>query len=209
MELTPSKLSRAHSSLVIDASVLINILGTGCPAAVLKCLCRVFAIDEIALREVNIDPSTRRSSEDILATLQSLGLLEVIRMGDDAYDRFLGFTAAQPPDDLDDGEAATLAHAACGEYVAVIDERKATRIASVHIPRTTILNSIDLLAAPEMLHQLGKDKLSDVIYRALRDARMRVPARVRHWIADLLGNPRAQECPSLGGCSPIRPERTS
>ncbi len=207
MDLTPSKLSRAHTRLVIDASVLINILGTGCPVDVLECLCRVFSIDEIALREVDIDPSTRGSSEDILATLQRKGLLEVIRMGDEAYDRFLGFTAAQPPDDLDDGEAATLAHAACGQYVAVIDERKATRIANLHIPEIPVLNSIDLLAAPELLNQLGKDKVSDVIYRALRDARMRVPPRVRRWIADLLGNIRAQECPSLGICSGIRAER--
>jgi len=189
--------------------VLINILGTGCPVDVLECLCRVFSIDEIALREVDIDPSTRGSSEDILATLQRQGLLEVIGMGDEAYDRFLGFTAAQPPDDLDDGEAATLAHAACGQYVAVIDERKATRIANLHIPEIPVLNSIDLLAAPELLNQLGKDKVSDVIYRALRDARMRVPPRVRRWIADLLGNIRAQECPSLGFCSGIRAERTT
>jgi len=208
MDLTPSKLSRAHTRLVIDASVLINILGTGCPADVLECLCRVFLIDEIALREVDIDPSTRRSSKDILATLRRQGLLEVIRMDDDVYDRFLGFTAAQPPDDLDDGEAATLAHAACGEYVAVVDERKATRIASAHIPEIQVLNSIDLLAAPELLNKLGNEKMSDLIYRALRDARMRVPPRVRHWIADLLGNIRAQECPSLGYCSASRPERT-
>lgn len=207
MESTPSKLSKTHTRLIIDASVLINILGTGCPATICQCLRRVFAIDEITLREVDIDPSTGGRSEEILAALQRQDLLEVIRMSDEAYDRFLRFTAAQPPDDLDDGEAATLAHAACEPYVGVIDERKATRIASIHIPQIPILNSIDLLAAPELLHRLGKDKLSDVIYRALRDARMRVPPSVRHWIADLLGSARAQECPSLGHCSTIRPER--
>jgi len=207
MELTPSKLSNVHTRLVIDASVLINILGTGCPATVFQCLCRMFAIDEITLREVDIDPSTRKSSEEVLAELQEQGLLHVIQMGDDAYDRFLGFTGAEPPNDLDDGEAATLAHAACGQFVAVIDERKASRIAGINIPPIPVLNSIDLLAAPELLDQLGRDELSDVIYRALRDARMRVPRNVRQWISDLLGSRRAEECVSLGCCAAIRPER--
>lgn len=204
--MTPSKLNSSHTRLIVDASVLINILGTGCPGAILKCLCRVFAIDEIALREVGIDPSTRRSSEEILATLQNQGLLEVIRMGYEEFDHFFRFTAANPPDDLDDGEATTLAHAACGQYVAVIDERKATRIASIHVPEIQVLNSIDLLAAPELLNQLGKDRMSDAVYRALRDARMRVPLGVRQWVADLLGHIRARECPSLGYCPGIRPD---
>ncbi len=198
MELTPSTLSNSHTRLIVDASVLINILGTGCPLVVFECLARVFAIDEITVREVGIDPSTRRSSQEILATLQQRGMLKVIRMTDDVYERFLGFAAAQPPNDLDDGEAATLAHAASGQYVAVIDERKASRIASLHIPEIKTLNSIDLLAAPELLGRLGRDKVSEGIYRALRDARMRVPPRMRQWVADLLGSTRAHECPSLG-----------
>lgn len=207
MELTPSTLSNAHNRLIVDASVLINILGTGCPVDVFECLAWVFAIDEIAVREVGIDPSTRRSSQDILATLKARGLLKVIRMTEDEYESFLGFTVAQPPNDLDDGEAATLAHAAGGQYVAVIDERKASRIANLHIPEIKPLNSVDLLAAPELLGLFGRDKLSEAIYRALRDARMRVPPRMRQWVADLLGSTRAHECPSLGCGFVIRSER--
>ena len=207
MELTPSNLSNAHARLIVDASVLINILGTGCPVAVFECLARVFAIDEITVQEVGIDPSTRRSSQEILATLQQRGMLKVIRMADDVYERFLGFTAAEPPNDLDDGEAATLAHAASDHYVAVIDERKASRIAGLHIPEIKTLNSIDLLAAPEVLRRIGRDNLSEAIYRALRDARMRVPLRMRQWVADLLGSTRVHECPSLGSGFVIRSER--
>jgi hypothetical protein len=186
---------------VIDASVLINVLGTGCPNVIFQVLQRAFFIDEITIREVNVNPATRKSAKELLARLQSDGLLQVISMDGETYDRFISFTGAQPPDDLDDGEAATLAHAACGEYGAVIDERKAFRIASAHIPKIEILTSVDLLAAPELLQKLGRNGLSEAIYLALRDARMRVPPFARKWIADLLGDTRAQECPSLGPLS--------
>lgn len=197
-DLTPSKLISAHKKLVINASVLINILGTGCPDVIFQGLKRAFFIDEITLREVNVNPSTGGSSEKVLTQLRSHGLLQVIRMGDEAYERFISFTGAQPPDDLDDGEAATLAQAAGGTYAVVIDERKATRIADAHIPDIPLLTSVDLLAAPEVLQQLGRDELSNVIYLALRDARMRVRPSARKWIAELLGESRAQGCPSLG-----------
>lgn len=197
MELTPSKLNETHTRLVIDASVLINVLGTGCPAQVLQCLCRVFAIDQITLNEVDTDPATRKSSKEILDSLKSQGLLEVVQMDNEAYERFLSFTSASSPDDLDDGEAATLSHAAQGVYVAVIDERKAIRIASIHTPAIPVLHSIDLLAAPEILNQLGRDRSANIIYMALRNARMRIPSDVRQWITTLLGDVRAQECPGL------------
>jgi hypothetical protein len=201
--LTPSKLSSVHRRLVIDASVLINLLGTRSPAIVLRTLRRIFVIDEITLREVTLDPATRRSAQDVLTQLQAERLLEVIHMGSEAYDQFIEFTGAQPPDDLDDGEAAVLAQAAFGNCVAVIDERKATRIARQQLPNLIILNSIDLLAAPQLLHELGRDRVSDAIYLALRDARMRVPRNVRPWIATLLGYDRVQDCPTLG---PFHPE---
>ncbi|MGB7546463.1 MAG: hypothetical protein WBM14_01830 [Terracidiphilus sp.] len=203
MGLTPSKLSSAHKSLILDASVLINILGTGCPDVILRAMRRVVTVDEITLREVNIDPATGQGAEKVLAQLQSCSLLKIIRMGDQAYAQFIGLTGAQPPDDLDDGEAATLAQAACSNYVAVIDERKATRISSSTFPKMPLLNSIDLLAAPELIDELGRDGLSDLIYLALRDSRMRVPPNARPWVMNLLGDKRAQDCPSLG-CSPLR-----
>jgi len=197
-DLTPSKLTSSHRRLVIDASVLINILGTGCPDVIFQSLRRAFFIDEITLREVSVNPATGGSPKEVLAQLQAHGLLQVIHMDDLAYERFIGFTGAHSPDDLDDGEAATLAQAACGKYVAVIDERKAIRIASLLIPNISLLNSIDLLAAQDLLQLLGTDGVSTVVHLALRNARMRVPPSARKWISDLLGEKRAQECPSLG-----------
>lgn len=198
IDLTPSRLCAAHNKLILDASVLINILGTGSPDAILKAVNRVVAVDEIALREVTINPFTREDPAELLIQLQNKGLIVVERMDKDAYNLFIGLTGAEPPDDLDDGEAATLAQAAHKGYVAVIDEKKATRVAGVVFPEAVLLNSLDLLASPEMLQQSGRDELADIIYLALRNARMRVPSSQLSWIVNLLGVGRAQECPSLG-----------
>lgn len=103
-----------------------------------------------------------------------------------------------PPDDLDDGEAATLAQAAFGNYVAVIDERKAVRVSGIQFPELELLNSLDLLTSQELLEQNGRDAIVDFVHLALRNARMRVPPSERPWIVNLLGDDRARECPSLG-----------
>jgi predicted nucleic acid-binding protein len=195
--LTPSKLNAGHNKLVLDASVLINILGTGSPDAVLRAMNRAVLVDEVALREVTIDPFTGKSPDNLLVRLRTNSLIEVISMDADAYNLFIGLTGAEPPDDLDDGEAATLAQAAHKKYVAVIDEKKATRIAGVHYPEVVLLNSLDLLAAPELLRQCGRDGLADIVYHALRNARMRVPSCQQAWIVNLLGDERAQQCSSL------------
>jgi predicted nucleic acid-binding protein len=137
--LTPSRLHSAHERLVLDASVLINILGTGRSDIILQVLNRIVMVDEIALREVTIDPFSGKSSGAVLSDLRQSGLIEVISMGNEAYEMFISLTGGDPPDDLDDGEAATLAQAAFGNYVAVIDERKAIRVSGIQFPELELL----------------------------------------------------------------------
>ena len=196
--MTPSNLCPAHDNLILDASVLINVLGTGRPELVLQALSRRMLMDEVALREVTVDPFTGKSPAALLDHLRSSGLIEVISMDEAAYEFFIGFTGADPPDDLDDGEAATLAQAACHGFVAVIDEKKATRIAGVSDPQVEILTSMDILTAPEMLLQHGQETLLELLFLALRNARMRVPHNSLSWVIDALGRSRVEECPSLG-----------
>jgi hypothetical protein len=192
--LTPSRLNDAHRRLVIDASVLINLLGTRVPGPIFSALGRIFAIDEVTLAEVNIDPATQGSARRAIEELQAHGLLTILN--DSTYEQFLSFTGAEAPNDLDDGEAATLAHACSNAFVAVIDERKATRVALSCEPPLTVLNSLDLLAAHELTARLGSTAVADALFFAIRDAKMRVPREGREWTVTILGN-RAQECPAL------------
>jgi predicted nucleic acid-binding protein len=196
-DLTPSNLTRAHQDLMVDASVLINILGTGRSEIILRALDRTVKIDEIALGEVTIDPFTMKSPTVILGNLREMNLIETVSLSKDAYEIFIGLTGSDPPDDLGDGESATLAQAVSCKCTAVIDERKATRIAKTQFPNVVLLNSLDLLAAPEMFETHQREMVAEVIYQALRNARMRVRQTERAWIVALLGNDRASECPSL------------
>lgn len=198
LNLTPSRLNGDHKKLVLDASVLINLLGTGLSDVLLKSLNRVIVVDEVALREVTIDPFSRKDPTEVLNSLRQNGLIEVIRMSRETYALFIDLTGGDPPDDLDDGEAATLAQAALGDCVAVIDEKKATRVAGANFPNVTVLNSLDLLTSSELLKHNGRDGVAEFVYLALRNARMRVAPSERQWIFDLLGDDRARECPSLG-----------
>ena len=129
MILNPSRLSSEHSVLVIDASVVINLLGTGKPADLLGMLNRRVNIDELALNEVTSDPLNKLPGRDAVEALLRSGLISSGRLSALAFEVFLELTGATPPDDLGDGEAATIAQSFDIGAVPVIDERKATRIA--------------------------------------------------------------------------------
>ena len=197
--MNPSRLESSHQKLVLDASVLINLLGTGQPDLILRSLKRTVVVDETVVREVALDPCTRKPSAHLLKTLTTSGLLRVVKMDAEVYDIFLSLTGADPPDDLDDGEAATLAQSFRNGGFAVIDEKKACRVAAIHRPDVLLLDTIDVLASQDLIGELGLSAIAEAIYLALRNARMRVPLHKRAWVVDLIGEARSRECVSLGG----------
>lgn len=196
MVTNPSNLRNHQSVLVLDASVAINLLGTGQAPRVLQALGRTIMMDEHAIKEIMFDPSNGASGEHAIAALAAANLIKRHRLAADAYDLFLEFTGAIPPDDLGDGEAATIAVATYGHAVPVIDERKARRIVTTRSPDSPVLHTIDLLACPAVLNAFAHE-IGDIVYGALRHARMRVPEECRKWVLSVVGLERAKECPSL------------
>jgi predicted nucleic acid-binding protein len=194
----PSRLSDDQEVLVIDASVAINLLGTGRPAEVFRMLNRKVLIDERALEEVTIDPFTKLPGRGSMETLVGLGVISPIRLSAPAFEVFLDLTGASPPDDLGDGEAATIAQAFDLGAVPVIDERKATRIFLSLRPKHPILHTIDILTYSALADAFSRQELDVLIYAALRHARMRVPISCRDWVCDAVGTERAKNCPRLG-----------
>ena len=193
----PSNLRDNHSVLVLDASVAINLLGTGQAALLLQALGRTIIMDELAIKEIIFDPSNRGSGERAIAALVAAGLITRTRLSMHAYDLFLELTGATPPDDLGDGEAATIATAMYSHAIPVIDERKARRIVAARTPSTAVLHSIDLLACPAVVKSCDAHQLGEIVYAALRNARMRVPDGCRMWVLGVVGLERAKHCPSL------------
>src|ERR1035438_9110961 len=71
----PSRLNSDHHVLVIDASVAINLLGTGRPADLLRMLNRRVLIDELALKEVTSDPFSKLPGREAIEALIRSGLI--------------------------------------------------------------------------------------------------------------------------------------
>ena len=88
-------------------------------------------------------------------------------------------------------------------YVAVVDERKATRIAAQRSPVIEILNSVDLIAAPELLSSWDFDRLAEALYLAARDARMRVHGNIENGLERDRPRPVYRMFQSAV-CSPLR-----
>lgn len=102
------------------------------------------------------------------------------------YDKFLAYTGESPPNDLDDGEAATLACAAA-RGSAAIDDRKATRIAAETVPHVEVYCSMDIMSAEPVVLALSLSQLRLAFLDALKYSRMHIPKNWRHWVHELIG----------------------
>lgn len=184
------------SGVVLDASVVLNILGSDRAETILGALPGRRIVVEVTSREITRDPVKPENTGDPLASLIDAGLLERIPLPPIAVARFVELTGAPPPDDLDDGEAAALAVGEALGISVALDEAKGRRIASARLKTVTLLSSAEIFALPTVKAALGAE-LVDAVFSALVKTRMRVIPSHDGWIRELLGNERAAQCPSL------------
>jgi predicted nucleic acid-binding protein len=193
-----SALDETQQDLVLDASVIINLLATGAAAAVLNSLHLRAIIEETTLREVLRNPRDGKLAWPYLDELSKMGILRFEKMGADALDIFFELVSAEIPDDLSDGEAATIAHAATTRRAVVIDERKATRIVKSKYTHLTVCSSLDILACSRVVETIGIELISSAIVDAANYARMRIPSHFADWVREILGPERASRCSTIG-----------
>jgi hypothetical protein len=115
----------------------------------------------------------------------------------EAIKYFFELTGAPSPNDLDDGEAATLAIAITEPAIAIIDERKATKIANELCPETVLFSSLDIFSLQEVEDALTPSGISEALFNAIKHARMRVPAEYVGWVHERLELGQLQECSSM------------
>lgn len=181
--------------VVLDTSVLLNILGTGKAQTILAAIQGRRVIVSVTSREVlrhPLDPL----AVDPVGPLVAAGLVERVQLPDPARTRFVALVSASPPDDLDDGEAAALAVGEALGIPVAIDERKGRRLARERIPSLPLLSSGEILADDAVAAALGAG-LADAVFSALVNARMRILPEQEVWVHTLLGAERASQCPSL------------
>lgn len=184
--------------VVLDASVVINLLATGRFADILGAIPMARRVTAQAWGEVCLDPreQPRVRRVGLLDPFLAAGLLTREPLDATMAELFLDLTGAESPNDLGDGESATIAYAAVTGCVAVLDERKAIGLCRRRFPLLPIMTTVDLIRLPEVHAGLGDDGLVEALFAALRFARMSVPQEHRAWVRALLGPERLASCPS-------------
>jgi len=185
------------TAFVLDASVLINLLGSGAAERLLTALPGPVMVADLTFREVLRDPSGRIPPAGIRQTLAETGLVEVRSLDDTQALLYLELASAPDPDRLDDGEAATVALAVGCGAVPVLDETKARRVYRSRFPGSLLESTAGLFRRLNDEDRLPPDDLRSALYQALRQARMHVVSEEREWVIRTLGPELARQCPSL------------
>ena len=196
----PSHSNDTLGPFVLDASAIINLLGTGIAGRLLSCLQVPVLAEQTALREVTRHPIPKLSHAAELAALESAGLLRSMAMDEQAKEIFRELIANDLSEGLDDGEAATIAYAIThsAATIPVVDERKATRIFKQKWAGRIAIGTLSLISDERILMMLAQEEMREAVYSALIHARMRVPEETRQWAIELIGTERAASCPSIG-----------
>lgn len=183
--------------LVADASAVINLIATGCAPKIIAAFpSRIVAVDVIR-DELDLGRLHGRQDADRLQELVGAGHIEIVTLVNRAWQYFEQLVVGPAVDTLGDGEAATIAHAVEHGGIAIIDEKKATRLCGERFPALRLISTVDVLLHPNVRRQLGDEGLRDAVFSALRDARMAVLPRQRDRVVRLIGAERAAQCQSL------------
>lgn len=189
--------NRHDNHYVMDASVVINLLATGCFSALLARTPGRFVIVQQVKDEVRIDPLTRKPHENVLAPFIDNGAIQLVDLGDSELNTFIDLVGAPAPDDLDDGEAATIAYASHNLACPVIDESKGRRICREKFPALDVIDTIDLLRMVK--HDDGFSEMDFIrgIEGALTIGRMRVAEHHLEWLSSMVTREALMGAPGL------------
>ncbi|MGX9181963.1 hypothetical protein [Mesorhizobium sp. BHbdii] len=183
-------------NLVADASVIINLNATGAAHEIIRSLNVKLSASTVVRDELIHDRISGRNDADLAQRLVQDEVLQFAEFDEKSGAIFESLVSGTAETTLDDGEAATLALAVSSQGLAIIDERKAIRIATHRFPTLQLLATVDLLRLDRVLLALGNERLAKAVISGLKDARMAIPERHHGWIADLLGD-QIVECRSL------------
>ena len=197
-----SSLTDDPRPLVLDTSVLINLHACTFGERILMAIPNAMVVPNIVADELNTETGRRNGDHGFLHGLAAKGKISIVAMTDDEYHLFAALTSGTPS--LDDGEAATIAVAARREFRAVIDERKGRAQAVARMGGEEPGWTLDLLQHPVAHRSLGDVALTEAIYLALREGRMRIPQEHGDAIVTLIGMERALNCTCLPNYKGLR-----
>lgn len=189
--------SERTTTLVLDSSVVINLLATGRAHDILGTIEPSPLVTEAVQWELEDGRKAGHEHAEQLKDLVRGRHIEIVSLGREGERIFEQLVFGPALSTLDDGEAATIAYAAEHLMIPVLDERKAHRICGERFPELRPAATMDLLAPQAIEAVLGRVGLGDAIFQALQRARMRVLPTHLALVVDMLGPERVQKCPSL------------
>jgi predicted nucleic acid-binding protein len=193
----PTPLTDPAAIVVADASTVINLNATGCAREVIQAIPNKVVVLDAVASELHEGRRRGRRDADLLGELVAARVVEVVDLEDSSGIHFERLVVGAAAMTLDDGEAATIAYAYSHDAVAIIDERKATRLCAEMYPTLRVGSTVDILAHPSVEQRMGKRMLAEAVFNALQNGRMRVFPRNVEWVVKLIGQERAAGCPSL------------
>ncbi len=192
-----SCLTEKDSHLVLDSSVVINLLATGQPAAILSALAMSIIVTDNVIREITPGGISGGPEVNLLSELIANEIVRVVGLEGQSLQTFFDLVSGSASETLGDGEAATLAFAYGNGGSAVIDEKKATRLSGSRFGSLRLATTIDILAHDAVRSALGLAALAEATNQALRLARMQVREHQFDWIVGLIGAENVAACTSL------------
>ena len=185
--------------VVADTSVWINLNATKCVETILEALPNPFLVVSEVVLELKGGEQTGRDDAAAVDAWHASGHVQVVQLGGTGMQHFAGLVSGPVAQTLDDGEAATIAHALelKPHAIPLIDERKANRICAARFAGLITGSTVDLLAQDDVRATLGCVRLADAVFNALHDGRMRVLPHHLKWVVGLIGLERARHCRSL------------
>ena len=173
------------SPLVVDTSAVINILGCGAGASLLRSLGRICIVEERVLAELTHHPIPLRDAQQEVQDLVSEGLFNVIRMDDDDYDLFLELSASSGHPGLGVGESAAIAIATRRRHVVVLDDRKARRRTGTQHPELRQMSSATVLLEAARAGGLSLEETRALFTSAIDNAGMCILKEERNLVVHL------------------------
>jgi predicted nucleic acid-binding protein len=183
--------------LVIDASVLINLLATGIETKILSCFSTKIMIPNQVIREVKRHPRDKSDAKDYLNTLFADNVIQRVELNEQAFKFYTEILLEN--DNLGDGELACIAYAATKKiHYIVLDDKLGLKTCQQKFSFLKILSSIDLFRQYHQKCELEFIRFQEVLFDAVKIGRMNMTSESDDkWVREILGESKVKLCPSL------------
>jgi predicted nucleic acid-binding protein len=180
--------------LVIDTSVLINLIASEDITKILTGLSSEILITEPVWRELKKHPKDNSDCGLLLNSLVEQNLLKPVKNLANTLELYLDLAT-----ELGDGEASVIAYTVTQNHcAAVIDEKKARRICWERFSLSPIFCTIDLFQDYFFTMNPNEQEFKQLLFNAIKIGRMRI-LKTEHeiWVKKILDVDLIQQCSSL------------